>query len=639
MTGAVRRRLRSRQDGERGAVLVLVAITLSTLIGFASFAVDLGYQRVVRRDMQAVSDVVALDLARRIDGRTAQDLLSDAAFESAINASRDRNDFAAAPGRTITVELGVLDPLTNQLTSAMRTYRRVGTSNGVNTGPEPAGIPDAVRVTAEDTVDYFFRPGSGTTSRSAVTTIDAGGLASFMVGSFLLATNPSSDSAIGQVLNSVAPGASVLSYDGLARAQVTLGQLVVPLGVGSVGEVLSTQVSFRDLVLASITALTAQGGQTAAITVLNGLLTGASTVKNITIGDLFGADLSGGSPPASATVNVLSLLTSAVYLSDGQHFITIPGTTLNIPGVTQVTIDLTVIQPAQFGGFTVGAIASTGQFQLTVTPTFDFSPTGTTTDICTLPSLERNLINSLIGGVLNLLSCTLGSLNRVIDLNVNGSAPIAVTAAGATTTLTDIDCEAPAITLDPRSGAVHPLIGRQPHHRRIGGRLADRRPVQRLTGGQRQRHGQRRPPDVPPPDRVRRPPPGGRQPPRHRKPAQLHRHRRHRRQHRPAHPRRPGGDPRLQRRQRPAGQRGLAGDRARRPGPGPQPRGHRSHRPLPRLRSGRRPPRRLNRPRRRRTGAATVAAPARMVESADTMDSKSIARKGVRVQVPLRARR
>lgn len=449
LAGPLRHRLRSRRDGERGAVLVLVAITLSALFAFTSLAIDIGFQRVVRRDMQAVSDVVALDLARRINGSTADTILNDPAFLSAIGTSRDRNDFAAAVGRTITVELGVLDPLTNQLVSAMATYTRVGTGAPAVTTATPAGIPDAVRVTAKDTVDYFFRPGSGTASRSAVTTIDAGGLASFSTGSFLLAVDPASNSAIGQVLNSVAPGASVLSYAGLVDAQVTLGELMVPLGVGSVDEVLSTQVSFRDLVVASITALAAQGGQTAAITVLNGLLTGASTVENITIGDLFGADLSGGSPPASATVNVLSLLTSAVYLSDGQHFITLDETVLNIPAVTQVTVDLTVIEPPQFGGFTVGATASTGQFELTITPTFNFSTSGTTTNICTLPSGEKNLLNSLLGGVLNLLGCVLTPLNRLVTLNVNGSAPMAVTAAGATTTLTDIDCENPAITLDP----------------------------------------------------------------------------------------------------------------------------------------------------------------------------------------------
>jgi len=57
-------------------VLVLVAIVLSTLIGFTSLAIDIGYQRVVRRDMQAVADVVALDLSRRLDGRTAQTIMT-----------------------------------------------------------------------------------------------------------------------------------------------------------------------------------------------------------------------------------------------------------------------------------------------------------------------------------------------------------------------------------------------------------------------------------------------------------------------------------------------------------------------------------------------------------------------------------
>ena len=145
------RRLRQHHDGERGAVLVLVAIVLSTLIGFTSLAIDIGYQRVVRRDMQAVADVVALDLSRRLDGRTAAVIDADPAFDAAVTASRDRNDFAAATGRTLVVALGVVDPVTFAFTAVA-----------------PGAVPDAVKVTTTDTVNYFFRPGSGTTSRSAV---------------------------------------------------------------------------------------------------------------------------------------------------------------------------------------------------------------------------------------------------------------------------------------------------------------------------------------------------------------------------------------------------------------------------------------------------------------------------------------
>ena len=47
-----------RRD-ERGAVVPMVAIMLTVLMISAAFAVDLGKQRVVRQDMQALADVVA----------------------------------------------------------------------------------------------------------------------------------------------------------------------------------------------------------------------------------------------------------------------------------------------------------------------------------------------------------------------------------------------------------------------------------------------------------------------------------------------------------------------------------------------------------------------------------------------------
>ena len=52
-------------------MLPMVAIMLTVLMGASAFAVDIGMQRVARRDMQALADAVALDVARLLDGRTA----------------------------------------------------------------------------------------------------------------------------------------------------------------------------------------------------------------------------------------------------------------------------------------------------------------------------------------------------------------------------------------------------------------------------------------------------------------------------------------------------------------------------------------------------------------------------------------
>ena len=52
------------------AIMVAI-ITCFAVIPLAAYAVDIGVQRVARRDIQAVADVVALDLARQLgEGKT-----------------------------------------------------------------------------------------------------------------------------------------------------------------------------------------------------------------------------------------------------------------------------------------------------------------------------------------------------------------------------------------------------------------------------------------------------------------------------------------------------------------------------------------------------------------------------------------
>ena len=61
----------ARERDERGATALIVALLMSlVLLIVSAFAIDLGMQRAGRRDMQALADLVALDMGRLIDGRT-----------------------------------------------------------------------------------------------------------------------------------------------------------------------------------------------------------------------------------------------------------------------------------------------------------------------------------------------------------------------------------------------------------------------------------------------------------------------------------------------------------------------------------------------------------------------------------------
>src|SRR4051794_22768234 len=85
-----------RRRGDRGAVTLFVVILVPVLITASAIVIDIGMQRVTRRDLQALADVVALDLAREITGGRTQAALAPAGDfsnpTSAVSRSVARND-------------------------------------------------------------------------------------------------------------------------------------------------------------------------------------------------------------------------------------------------------------------------------------------------------------------------------------------------------------------------------------------------------------------------------------------------------------------------------------------------------------------------------------------------------------------
>ena len=93
-------------NAERGAVVPIVAICLLFLMTMTAFTVDLGRVMLRNRDAQAVADIVALDLARKVDGRTVDQIKADPAWGDEIKLSRERNNFAEGGSRYVGYRLG-----------------------------------------------------------------------------------------------------------------------------------------------------------------------------------------------------------------------------------------------------------------------------------------------------------------------------------------------------------------------------------------------------------------------------------------------------------------------------------------------------------------------------------------------------
>src|SRR5687767_11788012 len=306
---------RRRAADERGAVLAVVALAMTALIGATALAVDIGQVTNSNRTLQARADVIALDAARTLGGQTSAVLSGPTgATVLAVQGSATRN---GVPFTSLTVELGNMSGTT---------FTAVATPviDGVIQSVTNTSVPKAVRITAKDTVDFAFRPGQKATNRQAVAVQEAQVGAS--IGSFLVGTTGAQNTVLSAIFGK-SFNAQVVSYQGLASANVTtsirkLG-LNMPVTVMSPTEVLNTSISTKKLMLASAAALN-DGNHTAAVNVLNALAASVTSETYVKLGDFIKVDAANADSAADAELNVLQLLTAAAFVVDGNHAISIP---------------------------------------------------------------------------------------------------------------------------------------------------------------------------------------------------------------------------------------------------------------------------------------------------------------------------
>jgi uncharacterized membrane protein len=438
----INRWFRNRAGEEKGAVLVMVSVAMVAMIGATALAVDIGRVTTNNRFLQASADVIALDAARTLTGQTAAQLSGNTgAVTVAVQNSATRNNVSFSQ---LTVALGTLSGTT---------FTTIATPivNGVIQAVNPAwtSVPKAVKVTAAGTVNFAFQRGSKNTNRSATAVQEAS--AGFSIGSFLVGTTGAQDSVLSAVFGS-AFHAQIVSYSGLANAFVPIKALGLNMPVTALTptQLLSTSVTAKDLMLASAAALN-DGSHTAAVTALNALAASVTATTNINLGDTLKLATGGEAAAANASVNVLQMLVAAAYVVDGTHAITIPAASVGIPNIAEVDISLNVISPAVSAFGPVGTSASTSQVSLTITPHLTISTSGNI-NTC---GLAGTSLAALLGSALNLVGCLLGPVNKVLSVSLDADVPISLSVAGATGTLSAINCGAnPSITITPQLQAL-----------------------------------------------------------------------------------------------------------------------------------------------------------------------------------------
>lgn len=347
------------RDDQRGAVTLVVVFVMAVLMVGSAFIVDIGLQRVARSDMQAVADLVAMDLARELDGRTVGELVP--VLDREIVASSDRNADAVGDGAELTYDLG-----------------RMENSGFVEMG---SGVPSAVRVVAQTEVAFAFSAFTGTesgdASRSAAA--ESASTACFRLGSFVAAIRSGDSTVLGPLNDLLGVNLGLVDYRGLALADVRLEDLAATSTIGSPEELLSGSITYADLISATIEALTREPGDNSVA--LNALSRIAASAVTANVGTIDLSNVLHVAPTDRAAMeialDVLDLVASA-RLSDGRHFLGVPNIQAQVPGVGfQFTGGIYLVSAAELAcgvPNSAQAVADTAQLDGSLGVTFTNMP-------------------------------------------------------------------------------------------------------------------------------------------------------------------------------------------------------------------------------------------------------------------------
>ncbi|MBN9332789.1 TadG family pilus assembly protein, partial [Devosia sp.] len=257
--------------------------------------------------------------------------------------------------------------------------------------PNPSLAPEARfrpnSVPANAVLVHFERPGTlhFASSFTQSPMISANGLAtvtpevSFSIGSRLASLNGGIANALLSTLLGTTVNLSVASYTGLAAARVNalsfLDALALQLGVkvGNYDDLLASKAYAGDIA-AALSSLVNGADRTALKT-----LAQAGRGSPVPLGKLFDLGrygklaLQGNGSSIAANLSALEILSAAAALADGdrQVWLSLGG---NIPGITSLSVDLSIGEPPKGGGWfsigPVGTVIRTAQVRLRIDAQF-----------------------------------------------------------------------------------------------------------------------------------------------------------------------------------------------------------------------------------------------------------------------------
>lgn len=353
--------------------MLLTVSFMLIVVMFLALVVDTGRLYMEKRRIQRITDLAALDTADRATlcgSALASDLLALA------QASATRNGF------------------TGTLTASQVQPGYIATSNGVRSFVQNTTNVEAVRVQITRTVPASLFAGGifGQQVVIGATAVAQRPLtAGIMAGTNLLRVDTKNSPLLAPVLaglfgkNNLNVNLDALTYQGMAQIGITLRDFLGPNGVnvltsdltvGGINSALQTNVTLYDVINQSVALLNAAPGGTLASS-LNSLHSGIKSA-NLKLSDILVVN---SSQALNAWVNVADIINAAAYAANMNSAVDITPS-VSIPGLTNTSVSLKVIQPPQVAYGRPGTdasgnkftVAKTAQLKLLVSSTLTLSP-------------------------------------------------------------------------------------------------------------------------------------------------------------------------------------------------------------------------------------------------------------------------
>ncbi|MEQ8798034.1 MAG: pilus assembly protein TadG-related protein [Salinisphaeraceae bacterium] len=326
----------ARPGRQRGATLVFTAFTLVALVATLGLAVDVGRLYATQTQLQRTAEVAALDAARTIGGcRVGEPDAPQTAAELAVqNAIGNQADDDGAPAITPEVLLGIQESDGSLLSFAASDAFDADSVQVTLTRPAPTPL-----------VAFFTADRPLTASATAISRPQAG----ISVGTSLARIGglDGSEGILAALLGT--NQVNLVSYEGLADAQLTIGDLLqADATITGVEDLLQTDFTLPESLgfLADTLDATTGSANALAAATLRDLADLADPGRSSQLGQILNIEEGFEDLAASLPLNALDLLTGLAQAANLGSPVDLP-VGVDLGGIATVDGQVNIIEPPQ----------------------------------------------------------------------------------------------------------------------------------------------------------------------------------------------------------------------------------------------------------------------------------------------------